>query len=98
MVTVTTGNNNDMGLFDKKTCRTHEAFSRYIGEEVVIFYSDVNGDRRKVYGRIVAIDHDVIHMEREQTGWKGCIDSSVCKVGQVSTLKGWGAAEDENNE
>jgi ribosome maturation factor RimP len=82
-----------MRLF-RSSCRAYDAYSRYIGEEVVIFYEDVNRDRRKIYGKIIAIEANVIHLMREETGWKGCIDCNICKVGQISTLKGWNKNDD----
>lgn len=83
-----------MGLF-RKRCRAFDAYSRYIGEEVVIFYEDVNRDRRKIYGKIVAIEANVIHLERDVTGWRGCVNCDTCKVGQISTLKGWSKIEQD---
>ena len=83
-----------MRLFSRR-CRAFDAYCRYIGEEVVIFYEDVNRDRRKIYGKIIAIEANVIHLVREETGWKGCIDCETCKVGQISTLKGWNKNEQQ---
>ena len=55
-----------MRLFSRR-CRAYDAYCRYIGEEVVIFYEDVNRDRRKIYGKIIAIEANVIHLVREET-------------------------------
>ena len=85
-----------MGLF-KKQCRAYDAYHRYIGEDVIIFYEDVNRARRKLFGRIVAIEANVIHLDNPQTGWRGCIDCDRCKVGQISTQTGWGKAYETNN-
>ena len=78
----------------RRKCRAYEAYSRYIGEEVYIFYGDVYGTSRKVYGKIVAIEGNVIHLEREETGWRGCIDCDTCKIGQISTTRGWSKDSD----
>lgn len=83
-----------MRLFSRR-CRAYDAYCRYIGEEVVIFYEDVNRDRRKIYGKIIAIEANVIHLVRAETGWRGCIDCDTCKVGQISTLKGWNKNEQQ---
>lgn len=72
-----------------RRCRAYEAYSRYIGEVVYIFYEDANRECRRMYGKIVAIEKNVIHMERDETGWRGCIDCDTCKVGQISTVRGW---------
>ena len=85
-----------MGLF-KKSCRAFDAYNRYIGEDVVIFYEDVNRDRRKLFGRIIAIEANVIHLDNPTTGWRGCIDCDTCRVGQISTQEGWGKAFETNN-
>lgn len=61
----------------------------------MIFYEDVNRDRRKIYGKIIAIEANVIHLVRAETGWRGCIDCDTCKVGQISTLKGWNKNEQQ---
>ena len=42
-----------MGWF-KKTCRAYDAYNRYIGVDVVIFYEDVNRDRR------LAIEYPIV--------------------------------------
>ena len=78
----------DMGLFKEK-CRAFEAYGRYIGKDVVIYYNDIRGDSRILYGRIVEISADVIHITNPQTGWCGCIDTETCKVGQISMQEGW---------
>lgn len=73
----------------RKRCRAYDAYSRYIGETVYIFYEDANRECRRMYGKIVAIENDVIHLERPETGWCGCIECNTCKVGQISSVKGW---------
>ena len=80
-----------MGWFKKK-CRAYDAFNRYIGVDVVIFYEDVNRDRRKLFGRIIDIQANVIHLDNPAIGWRGCIDCDTCRVGQISTQEGWGRA------
>lgn len=78
----------------RRKCRAYDAYSRYIGEEVYIFYEDVSRTARKMYGKIVAIEANVIHLVRPETGWMGCIDCDTCKVGQISSVKGWNKDSD----
>lgn len=77
-----------MGVFRKK-CRAYEAYSRYIGKDVVIYFEDVRREKRILHGVIVDITANVIHLTNPATGWCGCIDTDTCKVGQISTQEGW---------
>lgn len=79
----------------RRRCRARDAYGRYIGEQVVIFYEDINRDRRKLFGRIVAIEANVIHLDNPRTGWRGSIDCDHCRIGQISTQEGWGRAFDD---
>ena len=78
-----------MGFLNRK-CKAYEAFARYIGKDVVIFYNDVGSEVRKLFGRIVAIEANVIHLDNPASGWRGCINCETCRIGQISTLEGWG--------
>lgn len=79
----------------RRRCRAYDAYSRYIGQEVMIFFEDVNRERRRLFGKIIAIEANVIHLSREDTGWSGCIDCDTCRIGQISTTKGWNKNEQQ---
>lgn len=81
-----------MGLFRRK-CRAIEAYGRYIGKDVVIYFEDVMKKKRMLFGRIVDISADVIHLTNPQTGWCGCIDTQTCRIGQISMQEGWKLAD-----
>lgn len=82
-----------MGLFRKKG-RAYDAYARYIGKDVVIYFEDVRRESRMLFGRIVDIEANVIHLINPETGWLGCIDCDTCKIGQISTQEGWRTRND----
>lgn len=73
----------------RRRCRAYDAYNRYIGKDVVIYFEDLRKESRTLFGRIVAIEANVIHLTNPQTGWCGCIDCDTCRIGQISMQEGW---------
>ncbi len=46
----------------RRRCRAYDAYNRYIGKDVVIYFEDLRKESRTLFGRIVAIEANVIHL------------------------------------
>lgn len=96
----TTNNNED--YFNPPAGLAAEEYARLQYERVIIYYQDQRGIDRTIIGKITEIDGDKMWLENvnKRTGelWRGVINCANCKIGVISTLRGWGLDECERHE
>lgn len=73
-------------------------YERLLGHRVIIYYRDQRDNDRKLVGRITEIDGDLMWLENthKETGetWTGAINCANCRIGVISTVKGWSGRAD----
>ena len=64
-----------------------EKYAEFINKKVIVYYRDMRGTGRKLYGIITEIRGDIIHMQNGE--WSGMLNCANAKVSLVSTVAGW---------
>ena len=73
-----------------------EKYAEFINKEVIIYYRDMRGTDRKLYGVITEIRGDIIYMQNGE--WSGMLNCANAKVSLVSTVAGWHKGYMESKE
>lgn len=85
---------------DRKRKEARLLYEQYLGKEIIIYYADMWGKNRSLFGVVTKIEGDYIFLTNVNNGviWEGSINVRNTRINLVSLTRGWNTKKKDPKE